>query len=154
LVDYPVRSRLIDAFAYFAQATREAGVGAFVNTSQISARREAKSHAVLCRDGQASDVLYTPFCLIVKFVQPAFHLSAAVFCQMKLGSPFQKLAQDQSPHPKRKEARGSLASKPKAGVHVESKSVRRQPVRNNREGEKPVREALQAQSRDCGAFRL
>jgi hypothetical protein len=44
LVDYPVRPRLIDA-AYFAQATREAGVSAIVNTSQISARREAKRHA-------------------------------------------------------------------------------------------------------------
>jgi hypothetical protein len=33
LVDYTVRSRLIDAFAYFAQATREAGVGAIVITT-------------------------------------------------------------------------------------------------------------------------
>src|ERR1700751_3497061 len=42
---YPIAPGLIDATAYFAQAARETGVGAIVNMSQISARREAKSHA-------------------------------------------------------------------------------------------------------------
>ena len=42
---YPIRPGIIDATAYFAQAAKEAGVGAIVNMSQISARRDSKSHA-------------------------------------------------------------------------------------------------------------
>lgn len=42
---YPIAPGLIEATSFFAQAAREAGVSAIVNMSQISARREAKSHA-------------------------------------------------------------------------------------------------------------
>lgn len=42
---YPIRPGIIDASAYFAIAAKEAGVGAIVNMSQISARRDSKSHA-------------------------------------------------------------------------------------------------------------
>jgi uncharacterized protein YbjT (DUF2867 family) len=42
---YPLRDGLIDAAAFTAQAAIEAGVQSLVNMSQISARREAKSHA-------------------------------------------------------------------------------------------------------------
>lgn len=42
---YPVSPGIIEATAYFAQAAKEAGVGAIVNMSQISARRDSKSHA-------------------------------------------------------------------------------------------------------------
>lgn len=42
---YPIEPGLVEAAAYFAQAARENGVGAIVNMSQISARREAKSNA-------------------------------------------------------------------------------------------------------------
>lgn len=42
---YPIAPRLIDATSFFAVAAREAGVDAIVNMSQISARREATSHA-------------------------------------------------------------------------------------------------------------
>jgi NAD(P)H dehydrogenase (quinone) len=42
---YPIAPGLIEATAYFAQAAKEASVPAIVNMSQISARREAKSHA-------------------------------------------------------------------------------------------------------------
>jgi NAD(P)H dehydrogenase (quinone) len=42
---YPIAPGIIDATAYFAQASKEAGVTAIVNMSQISARREARSHA-------------------------------------------------------------------------------------------------------------
>jgi len=42
---YPIEEHLLDATAIFAQAAGEAGVRAVVNMSQISARREAKSHA-------------------------------------------------------------------------------------------------------------
>lgn len=44
---YPIQPGLIEAGAYFAQAAREAGVSAIVNMLQISARREAKSHAAI-----------------------------------------------------------------------------------------------------------
>jgi hypothetical protein len=46
---YPLIPGLIDATAYFAQAAREAGPRSIVNMSQISARRESKSHEA--RDG-------------------------------------------------------------------------------------------------------
>ncbi|BCO46837.1 NAD(P)H-binding protein [Mycobacterium intracellulare] len=42
---YPIHPGLLDATAIFAQAATEAGVRAVVNMSQISARRDAKSHA-------------------------------------------------------------------------------------------------------------
>jgi uncharacterized protein YbjT (DUF2867 family) len=42
---YPILPGLLDATAIFAQAATESGVQAVVNMSQISARREAKSHA-------------------------------------------------------------------------------------------------------------
>jgi NAD(P)H dehydrogenase (quinone) len=42
---YPIKPGIIQATAYFAQAAKEAAVSAIVNMSQISARREAKSHA-------------------------------------------------------------------------------------------------------------
>jgi NAD(P)H dehydrogenase (quinone) len=42
---YPIAPGLIESTAYFAQAAKEANVPAIVNMSQISARREAKSHA-------------------------------------------------------------------------------------------------------------
>ena len=42
---YPIRPGLIDATAYFAQASKEAGLDGVVNMSQISAREDSKSHA-------------------------------------------------------------------------------------------------------------
>lgn len=42
---FPIAPQLIDAAAYFAQAVREAGVGAIVNLSQATARRDSGSHA-------------------------------------------------------------------------------------------------------------
>ena len=42
---YPIRLGILQASAYFAQAAKEAGIKIVVNMSQISARREAKSHA-------------------------------------------------------------------------------------------------------------
>jgi NAD(P)H dehydrogenase (quinone) len=42
---YPIAPGIIPAAAYFAQAAKEAGVTAIVNMSQISARRQSKSHA-------------------------------------------------------------------------------------------------------------
>jgi NAD(P)H dehydrogenase (quinone) len=42
---YPITPGIIDDTAYFGQAAKEAGVRAIVNMSQISARRDSKSHA-------------------------------------------------------------------------------------------------------------
>jgi len=42
---YPIKPGILQATAYFAQAAMEVGMTAIVNMSQISARREAKSHA-------------------------------------------------------------------------------------------------------------
>ncbi|WAJ44302.1 NmrA family NAD(P)-binding protein [Mycobacterium sp. Aquia_216] len=42
---YPIKPRLIDATAYFAQAAEEAGVQAIVNLSQRTSHRHSKSHA-------------------------------------------------------------------------------------------------------------
>ena len=42
---FPLNPRLLDATAYFAQAAHEAGVGAIVNLSQRTARRDSKSHS-------------------------------------------------------------------------------------------------------------
>ena len=43
---YPIRPGIIQATAYFAQASKEAGIDGVVNMSQISAREDAKSHAM------------------------------------------------------------------------------------------------------------
>jgi NAD(P)H dehydrogenase (quinone) len=42
---YPIRTGLVDATAYFAQAALDAGLQAIVNMSQISARPDSKSNA-------------------------------------------------------------------------------------------------------------
>src|SRR5213592_944729 len=42
---HPIAPGIIEASAYWAQAAKETGVSAIVNMSQISARRETKSHA-------------------------------------------------------------------------------------------------------------
>jgi NAD(P)H dehydrogenase (quinone) len=42
---YPIRPGILQATAYFAQASKEAGVDGIVNMSQISAREDAQSHA-------------------------------------------------------------------------------------------------------------
>lgn len=42
---YPIKPRLLDATAYFAEAAKEAGVGAIVNLSQRTSHRHSKSHA-------------------------------------------------------------------------------------------------------------
>ena len=42
---FPIMPGILQATAYFAQAAREASLKSVVNMSQISARREAKSHA-------------------------------------------------------------------------------------------------------------
>jgi len=43
---YPIRPGILQATAYFSHAAKEAGVDCIVNMSQISAREDAKSHAM------------------------------------------------------------------------------------------------------------
>ena len=43
---YPVLPGILQATVYFAQAAKEAGIDGVVNISQISAREDAKSHAM------------------------------------------------------------------------------------------------------------
>src|SRR5215468_7776900 len=43
---YPIRPGIIQATTYFAQAAKESGIDGVVNMSQISAREDAKSHAM------------------------------------------------------------------------------------------------------------
>src|SRR5438132_1620704 len=43
---YPVLPGILQATAYFAQAAKEAGIDGVVNMSQITAREDAKSHAM------------------------------------------------------------------------------------------------------------
>lgn len=67
---YPIEPGLIDATAYFAQAAKEAGVGAIVNMSQISARRDSKSHAA--RDHWISERVFDWSGVPVTHLRPTF----------------------------------------------------------------------------------
>ena len=67
---YPLAPGIIEATAYFAQAAREAGVSAIVNMSQISARREAKSH--LARDHWIAERLFDWSGIPTTHLRPTF----------------------------------------------------------------------------------
>jgi NAD(P)H dehydrogenase (quinone) len=67
---YPITPGLIEATAYFAQAAKETGVGAVVNMSLISARREAKSHAA--RDHWIAERVFDWSGIPVTHLRPAF----------------------------------------------------------------------------------
>jgi len=67
---YPIAPGLIEATAYFAQAAKEAKVPAIVNMSQISARREAKSHAAF--NHWAAERVFDWSGLAVTHLRPTF----------------------------------------------------------------------------------
>jgi NAD(P)H dehydrogenase (quinone) len=67
---YPIRPGLIDATAYFAQAAKEAGLGGVVNMSQISARRDSKSHAA--RDHWIAEQVFDWSEIPVTHIRPTF----------------------------------------------------------------------------------
>ena len=77
---YPIAPGLIEATAFFAQAAREAGIGSVVNMSQISARRDSKSHAA--RDHWVAERLFDWSGVPVTHLRPTF------FAQNFLYSPF------------------------------------------------------------------
>ena len=77
---YPISPGLIEASAYFAQAAKEAGVGSIVNMSQISARRDSKSHAA--RDHWIAERLFDWSGVPITHLRPTF------FAQNFLYPPF------------------------------------------------------------------
>lgn len=67
---YPIAPGLLDATAYFAQAAKEAAVSTVVNMSQVSARREAKSHAAF--NHWTAERVFDWSGLAVTHLQPTF----------------------------------------------------------------------------------
>ncbi|WP_144107474.1 NmrA family NAD(P)-binding protein [Paraburkholderia sp. BCC1886] len=67
---YPIEAGGIAASASFAQAARETGIESIVNMSQISARREAKSHAA--RDHWISERVFDWAGTPVTHLRPTF----------------------------------------------------------------------------------
>jgi len=67
---YPIRPGIIQASAYFAQASKEAGVGIIVNMSQISSRKDSKSHAA--RDHWIAEQVFSWSGVPVTHIRPTF----------------------------------------------------------------------------------
>lgn len=91
---YPIRPGIIEASAFFAQAAKEAGVGAIVNMSQISARRVAKSHAA--RDHWVSERVFDWSGVATTHLRPTFFadwfvhygFSKAMWAKKRIELPF------------------------------------------------------------------
>ena len=79
---YPLIPGLIDATAYFAQAAREAGLRGIVNMSQISARRESKSHQA--RDHWISERVFDWSCVHVTHLRPTFFAEWLTYSYMRV----------------------------------------------------------------------
>lgn len=79
---YPLLPSLIDATAYFAQAAREAGLKAIVNMSQISARRDSKSHQA--RDHWISERVLDWSGVPVTHLRPTFFAQWLTYPRMRL----------------------------------------------------------------------
>ncbi len=91
---HPIRPGIIGASAYFAQAAQEAGVGAIVNMSQISARREAKSHAA--QDHWIAERVFDWSGVAVTHLRPTFfadwlvypHFGRQIWAKKQIEFPF------------------------------------------------------------------
>jgi NAD(P)H dehydrogenase (quinone) len=91
---HPIRPGIIHATAYFAQAAKEAGVGAIVNMSQISARREAKSNAA--QDHWVAERVFDWSGVPTTHLRPTFfadwliypHLGRSIWTKKKIEFPF------------------------------------------------------------------
>jgi NAD(P)H dehydrogenase (quinone) len=79
---YPLIPGLIDATAYFAQAAREAGLRSIVNMSQISARRESKSHQA--RDHWISERVFDWSGMPVTHLRPTFFAQWLTYAYMRV----------------------------------------------------------------------
>src|SRR5215470_11395731 len=76
---HPIAPGIIAAAAYFAQAAKEAGVKAIVNMSQISARRESKSHAA--QDHWISERVFDWSGVATTHLRPTFFAEWLVYPQ-------------------------------------------------------------------------
>jgi len=91
---YPIRPGIIEASAYFAQAAKEAGVAAIVSMSQISARRESKSHAA--QDHWMSERVFDGFGVPTTHLRPTFfadwlvypHFAKRIWADKRIAFPF------------------------------------------------------------------
>jgi NAD(P)H dehydrogenase (quinone) len=78
---YPLVPGLIDATAYFAQAAREAGLKGVVNMSQISARRNSKSHQA--RDHWIAERVFDWSGVPVTHLRPTFFAQWLTYPRMR-----------------------------------------------------------------------
>jgi NAD(P)H dehydrogenase (quinone) len=91
---HPITPGIIGAAAYFAQAAKEAGVTAIVNMSQISARRESKSHAA--QDHWISERVFDWSGVATTHLRPTFfaewlvypHFAKEIWASRKIEFPF------------------------------------------------------------------
>jgi uncharacterized protein YbjT (DUF2867 family) len=91
---YPLASGIIEGAAYFAQAAKEAGVEAIVNMSQISARRESRSH--LAQDHWISERVFDWSGVPTTHLRPTFfadwlaypHFAREIRASKKIEFPF------------------------------------------------------------------
>ena len=91
---HPIRPGIISATAYFAQAAKEAGVSAIVNMSQISARREAASHAA--QDHWVAERVFDWSGVATTHLRPTFfadwliypHFGKQIWATKKIEFPF------------------------------------------------------------------
>lgn len=91
---HPIAPGIISAAAYFAQAAKEAGVSAVVNMSQISARRESKSHAA--QDHWVSEQVFDWSGVATTHLRPTFfadwliypHFGKDIWARKTIDFPF------------------------------------------------------------------
>src|SRR6201981_493949 len=91
---HPIAPGIIGAAAYFAQAAKEAGVSAIVNMSQISARREAASHAA--QDHWVAERVFDWSGVATTHLRPTFfadwlvypHFAKEIWAKKKIEFPF------------------------------------------------------------------
>ena len=92
---YPIAPGIIGAAAFFAQAAKEAGVAAIVNMSQISARRESRSHAA--QDHWVSERVFDWSGVPTTHLRPTFfaewlvypHFAQEIWAKKKIEFPFE-----------------------------------------------------------------
>ena len=92
---YPIAPGIIGAAAFFAQAAKEAGVAAIVNMSQISARRESRSHAA--QDHWVSERVFDWSGVPTTHLRPTFfaewlvypHFAQEIWAKKKIQFPFE-----------------------------------------------------------------
>jgi NAD(P)H dehydrogenase (quinone) len=91
---HPISPGIIEASAYFSQAAKEAGVGAIVNMSQISARRHSKSHAA--QDHWIAERVFDAMGVPTTHLRPTFfadwlvypHFAKLIWANKRIEFPF------------------------------------------------------------------